>query len=115
MKKPYIYLLLLFILLLISGCGGVDRDNLQLTRIVSESMEPTIQVNQFYLVDKYFNYNDLKVGDIISFEHNGDKITHRIYVNTDNGFITKGDNNIQPDMWFVTIDNYIGKVVKIYD
>jgi signal peptidase len=54
----------------------------------------------------------LKIGDIICFTlTEPTSITHRIINITDEGFITKGDANEDPDQWIVKKENVIGKVI----
>lgn len=88
--------------------------------IVSPSMVPTIKVQDAILVTRV-NPNNLKVGDIITFESSdaryaGYTITHRIkeISTTDDGkriFITKGDNNSANDSAPVLSENVYGKVI----
>lgn len=80
--------------------------------ILTGSMEPKIKQYGLVIVEKN-DFNDIKVGDIISFNMPGiDKhVCHRV-VSIDNGVITtKGDNNHKPDLGSVTEANFIGKVV----
>lgn len=88
--------------------------------IVSPSMVPTIKVQDAILVTRV-NPDNLKVGDIITFEssdarYTGYTITHRIkeISTTDDGkkiFITKGDNNSANDSAPVLAKNVYGKVI----
>ena len=58
--------------------------------------------------------NEYKVGEVITFLHEGDKIptTHRIIgMHEDGGFKTKGDANNTPDPEGVSEDIILGKVV----
>lgn len=91
--------------------------------IVSQSMIPTIKINDAIVV-KRDNYNRYNVGDIISFfsteyEKSGIIVTHRIInKNTDNSekkqlYQTKGDNNTIADRELVSADNIYGKVMFI--
>lgn len=54
----------------------------------------------------------LKVGDIICFKLGSEStktVTHRIINITDEGFVTKGDANEEPDMWTFKKENVVGK------
>lgn len=88
--------------------------------IVSESMVPTIMVNDAIVVRRVEN-TDLKIGDIITFcssdrMYKGLTVTHRligVQETTDGAYIyrTKGDNNTSPDTALVDFKNIYGKVV----
>jgi len=80
--------------------------------VYSGSMEPTIPVGSIVLI-KPANPETLKIGDIICFKlSQPTSITHRIINITNEGFITKGDANEDPDMWTVKKENVIGKVIS---
>lgn len=69
--------------------------------IFTGSMEPAIRVGSIVVI-KPFNPESLKEGDIICFKlSEPTSITHRIINITDEGFITKGDANKDPDQWIV--------------
>ncbi len=88
--------------------------------IVSQSMLPTIKVNDAIVVkrDSDNNYN---IGDIITFSssdtnYKGLKVTHRIVKkksisNNKSIYITKGDNNPVNDSALVSSDSIYGKVL----
>lgn len=88
--------------------------------IVTESMVPTINVNDAIIVKRVKN-NTLDIGDIITFSSNdiyfnGLTVTHRIVgkkLDVDGNYIyrTKGDNNSLEDTALVDLDNIYGKVV----
>ncbi len=82
--------------------------------IISESMEPTINVDDSIFV-KEVAEEDLKVNDIISYNINGETITHRIVkIQNEDGekvYITKGDNNRAEDKWKVTYKDIEGKYI----
>ncbi len=90
--------------------------------IVSESMIPTIDVNDAIVVKKT-NNDDLKIGDIITFSskdyaYRGLTVTHRIVgiQNVSSGekiYRTKGDNNVFIDTSVVDLNSIYGKVVLI--
>lgn len=88
--------------------------------IVSQSMVPTININDAIIVKRdNDNYN---IGDIISFfsteyDKNGIVVTHRVIdkINNSNGSIytTKGDNNPVPDYNKVNTSDVFGKVLFV--
>ncbi len=89
--------------------------------IEGASMNPTIPDHSLLVAgppkDVY------KVGDVVVFDHksygekNGDLVIHRIIDQSDScfgegpGFITKGDNNSNPDLLFVKAEDIEGIVV----
>ena len=83
-------------------------------------MEPTIKVYDVILDEKVDNMNDIQKGDVItfistSFISKGMTVTHRVVDVVDNGngieFVTKGDNNLEPDTDTAKAANVLGKVV----
>lgn len=79
--------------------------------IVSKSMEPTIMTGDAIFSTEPKNEN-IKINDVISFHDKQDINTHRIInILTENGvkkYITKGDNNKNPDKDKVTFDKIEG-------
>ena len=78
-------------------------------------MEPAIPVGSIVVI-KPANPNTLKIGDIICFKIKSESsttVTHRIFNITDEGFITKGDANEDPDQWIIKKENIIGKVIAV--
>ena len=83
--------------------------------VYTGSMEPAIPVGSIVVI-KPANPNTLKIGDIICFKIESESsttVTHRIINITDEGFITKGDANEDPDQWIVKKENIIGKVIAV--
>jgi len=81
--------------------------------VYSGSMEPAIPVGGIVVI-KPVDPETLKIGDVICFKLEGGSattVTHRIFNMTEEGFITKGDANEDPDQWTVKKGNVIGKVV----
>jgi signal peptidase len=79
--------------------------------VFSGSMEPAIPVGSVVVI-KPADPETLKIGDIICFKlSQPTSITHRIINITNEGFITKGDANEDPDQWIVKRENVIGKAV----
>ena len=83
--------------------------------VYTGSMEPAIPVGSVVVI-KPANPDTLKVGDIICFKIESESsttVTHRIINITDEGFITKGDANEDPDQWIVKKENIVGKVIAV--
>ena len=90
--------------------------------IVSQSMVPTIEINDAIIV-KRENDSKYHIGDIISFfsteyDHDGMVVTHRIIDKKEvssqlSNYRTKGDNNPIADKKNVTTDNVYGKVLFV--
>lgn len=130
-KLFYILENLLFIALLSCLCyiiysieanSSVAFFDYHFLRILSNSMEPSLDVNTCIIVEKV-EEEELKVGDIITFssketEIYGNYNTHRIYnivINEKTGkkeYITKGDLFEYPDRLHITYDDIIGKYIR---
>lgn len=83
--------------------------------IISESMVPTLEVNDVVVVQKC-NPEQLQKNDIITFNQEGRTISHRIVniTKTQQGnlkFETKGDNNEIADPDLVNSEQIYGKVL----
>lgn len=111
--KILIYIIILIILLyiLINSTKSLKIINYEAFVIVSGSMEPEIN-NGDILIIKKVNENEIKKGDIITFDRNGVYITHRVVEiqeqeNTKK-FITKGDRNTVNDSDVVLFENIKG-------
>lgn len=89
----------------------VDNFNFRFLVIKSGSMYPELNINDIVIVKKCKNY---EIGDIITYDYqNKYFITHRIIEKSENGFITKGDNNNSEDLENIKIQNVKGKVILI--
>lgn len=77
--------------------------------VMSGSMEPEIHTGSLVFVDESYEFDKVKVGDVIAFKPTEDTlVTHRV-INIENGFIeTKGDNNDVSDGFSTNKDNFIG-------
>ena len=83
----------------------------------SESMTPTIDKGDLFLMNPFARNFD--VGDIIVFHRKDGWTVHRIFAVTENGFITKGDNNVATDQQDglyppVKDSDVAGKVVVLF-
>lgn len=78
--------------------------------VLSGSMEPEFYPGDIVIV-KSKNKSELKVNDIVTFIDDGDIVTHRIMKETEEGYITKGDNNDVEDATTLQNENIIGEVL----
>ena len=75
------------------------------------SMKGTIDSGTFVILKPEQEY---MAGDIIGFvDENNRKVIHRIMAVTDEGFITKGDNNQKNDRGIQTLDKVIGRTIVV--
>ncbi|WP_338561209.1 signal peptidase I [Paraclostridium sordellii] len=78
--------------------------------VLSGSMEPKFYPGDM-IITKHKDKVDIKINDIVTYRDNdGVIITHRIIEETDEGYITKGDNNNVKDAGILKEENIIGKV-----
>lgn len=77
-------------------------------------MEPILSVGDVAVIKKC-NPNNVEIGDIIEYKMEGYTVIHRIInIYQEKGeifFITKGDNNEDPDKMPVSENQLIGRVV----
>ena len=114
----YIILNILIILFIINLILSFEENThilgIYMFNIVSESMEPTLKINDVVVVKKC-EATQLQKGDIITFQQDGRTISHRILdITKDKNIIkfrTKGDNNEIPDSDLVPESQVYGKVV----
>lgn len=104
---------LLFLMLGITlGFALFIRGPVGFLKVTSGSMEPALKVGNICIVDKKTDFSKLKVGEVVVFYYgNESKACHRIVEKREDGFITKGDANLAPDVFLLTQKNYYGRVV----
>ncbi|AJW70530.1 signal peptidase I [Nitrosopumilus adriaticus] len=79
--------------------------------LVGNSMYPVIESGTFVVLKQDQKYI---IGDIIGFVNEEEKnVVHRIVKQTDEGFITKGDNNRKNDPGIVPVDEVIGRTIFV--
>lgn len=99
------------------------RPKVSIYTIVSPSMTPVINVYDVVINVAVDDPTDIEMGDIITYKSQssnseGMTITHRV-VGIDQlpdgtyEYLTRGDNNEEPDSPYVTFDNVIGREVAI--
>lgn len=114
----YIILNILIILFIINLILSFEENThilgIYMFNIVSESMEPTLEINDVVVV-KTCEATQLQKGDIITFQQDGRIISHRILDITKEKkiikFRTKGDNNEIPDSDLIPEGQVYGKVL----
>ena len=105
-------LLLCLVLLTLAPTGAPVR----LSYVYSDSMEPTLQTDDGYLI---VATDDVGVGDVVTFHSPGrdEHVTHRLVGRSEKGFITKGDNNPTTDQAagyaHVRRDDIVGRVLTV--
>ena len=123
MKWHYLFMIIMFASPIYAFSVGVISCN-------TNSMYPTFDCHSKIETTGIYNYNPVQVGDIVRYPitmqmrldnkkygwgYNFNGITyilHRIYNITEKGFITKGDNNQNPDPWIVIPWTVTMKVIK---
>ena len=79
--------------------------------LLGNSMYPTIESGTFVITKPEQNY---LLGDVIAFVNEDNlNVVHRIVEITEEGYITKGDNNRKNDPVVVPIENVIGRTIFI--
>ncbi len=76
---------------------------------MSGSMEKEIKTGSVCVITERVSYEDIEVGDIVTFKLGEQNVTHRVMEIKEDCCITKGDNNEDVDSFVLTKDNYVGK------
>lgn len=78
----------------------------------SASMGDSVPLGSLCFVSTYTSYESIVPGDIIAFSANDDlRVTHRAVKIDKDGIITKGDNNIFPDVSKVSKNQFFGRTL----
>ena len=108
-----------FVIYQIQHDGYVTVFGCSVFHVVSGSMEPEIAQGALIISQKT-DIEDIEVGDIISFRSldaymSGGIVTHRVVAihqkDGDRCFVTRGDANNSIDSFYVTRDNFVGKII----
>lgn len=112
-----VLLSILFILFIINLILSFEENThicgIYVFNIISESMVPTLDVNDVVVVKKC-KPTELQVGDIITYEIDGRTVSHRIIQITKDANVlitTKGDNNEVQDPVPIKGDQVFGKML----
>lgn len=77
------------------------------TYLVTHDLNNQIAQYDVVAFDKYES-QEIKQYDVILYRHENILITHRVISITEEGYITRGDNNTENDKWTVTDNDIIG-------
>ena len=112
--------LCLYVVVQVLNNGYVSIGGIIMFRVVTGSMEPTIPVGAL-LVTREMPINQISLNDIVCFKTQeaqiyGSVVTHRVvdvFTGADGALLleTKGDANPVADVYFVSQENFLGKVV----
>ena len=85
--------------------------NTSYVMLLGDSMKPTIESGTLIIVMAEAEY---LLGDTIAFvNEDGINLVHRIMDKTEEGFVTKGDNNPKNDREIITDDKVLGRAVFV--
>ena len=102
------------VLALLIAAIGLDVSGHQLLVVTGASMEPAVSKGSLVLVRPTVPAA-LVVGDVVTFQHKGQTVTHRIAAIDEHGdaraFTTKGDANTAADPEQVSFDDRAGLLV----
>jgi len=112
---------ILFIILLLTGCATKEKSpkNIFFYELPDTgSMEPALSGGDIIYLDRSFEYEDLKVGDVVAYYEpkygiiNG--ILHRIVRSSSpKEWVVKGDNNKNIDRYNLNEESYYGKLIRV--
>ena len=106
----FIFIIIILSFISIKSDKAFDFIGFRVYTVLSGSMKPEINPGDIVFVTNN-GKNDLSEGDIITFREADNIITHRIVDITKDGYITKGDNNNSIDLFTVSYENIIGRVL----
>ncbi len=107
------------VMMQINRLGYVNIFGYSVFHVVTESMGDEVPVNSL-TISKKTEIETIQVGDIISFRSKdpymaGAIITHRVddirHINGKISLVTRGDTNNSIDPYYVTEENFVGKIV----
>ncbi len=105
--------LFLICILLFITINTVQFFGINLYIVRSGSMEPEILTGSLCMINMKYPYEKIQCSDVIAFESGNTLVLHRVIQRTDEGLITKGDNNQVDDGKTTTEENYVGKNVGV--
>ena len=97
---------LAIVILILAAAGAVMK--IKSVIVLSGSMEPVMGTGSLAFINQ--RDTDIKEGDIIAFNNKDMWIAHRVIGITDEGYITKGDNNENADLGIVIPQQVQGTV-----
>lgn len=115
LAKVYLFAIVVVIIfsLILKFTNSVSYFGYQLLVVMSDSMAPEIPKNSFVLVKE--NDEEVKIGEVVTFEVEGEYVTHRVVDIIENKqgvvFETKGDTNEYPDPGKRSKEEIVGRVI----
>ena len=111
----------LFLILLLAGCATKDQSlrSIFFYEIPNTgSMEPALSGGDIVYIDSSFEYEDLKIGDVVAYRDDkygmSNGILHRIVKSSPpKEWVVKGDNNQDVDRYNLNEQNYYGKLIRV--
>lgn len=97
---------LAIVILILAAAGAVMK--IKPVIVLSGSMEPVMGTGSLAFINQ--RDTDIEEGDIIAFNNKDMWIAHRVIGITDEGYITKGDNNENADLGIVIPQQVQGTV-----
>lgn len=85
-----------------------DEDAKLFVQLTGFSMYPTLKEGDKLPCEKKDMYN---IGDIVTFGKGNNFVSHRIIGEINGKYVTKGDNNLFPDLVLVDSDNVVCKLI----
>jgi len=118
MKKLIEYFLILVVSVFVVGSilGALLDKPVFMSYVSSDSMSPTLNKGDLFFINPFSKSAD--IGDIIVFNLRGRWTVHRVVAIVEDGYITKGDNNVATDQQEgrtspVSKDKIAGKAITI--
>lgn len=118
MRKLIEYFLILTVSVIVVGSivGALLDRPVFMSYVSSDSMTPTLNRGDLFFISPFSRNAD--IGDIIVFNLRGSWTVHRVVAIVEEGYITKGDNNVATDQQDgraspISKDKIAGKVVII--
>jgi signal peptidase I len=86
----------------------------EINNYIGPSMNPTLKAGDGLIVEPYGSTR-IACGDVITFRsgEKGCDIVHRVIRIDRHGVRTRGDNNRDADLWVLTPDDIIGRVISV--
>ena len=111
-KKLYLIIVSILVIMVLLNSGFFKYQTLV---IGSNSMFPYIEVGDVVLVEQTKDHSRFKVGDSLVFKYDNKIVVHRIVLKEQREgeiyYKTKGDNNDQEDLVFISKEQIKGKVL----
>jgi len=98
------------LIVVLAGLGFIHfAPGFDLYLVRSQSMEPTINMGDLIITGP--TDGNVEAGQIVTFNLNGDLVTHRIYSVDETAIHTKGDNVEDIDPWTIRSADVVGSYI----